>query len=211
MILINCPQGSEEWHAARCGVITASKFRDAVEVTAKGKPTAKSELYAAQVALERISRTPCDEVFNSWQMKRGSELEPMARMEYEAQTGNLATESGVVLTDDRLFGYSTDGFVGEDGIIEIKCLASAIGVLAMWRDGDLADYMHQVQGGMWLAGRKWADFVMYAPQLATVNKQLFRRRIARDDNFIDAMVVQLLAFAKTVDNNEAILRMKEAA
>jgi predicted phage-related endonuclease len=211
MIFIDCEQGTEEWHKARCGVITASKFRDAVEVTAKGKPTSKSTLYAAQVALERISGTPCDEVFNSWQMKRGSELEPMARMEYEARTGNLATESGVVLTDDRLFGYSTDGSIDADGIIEIKCLASAIGVLEMWRDRDLSEYMHQMQGGMWITGRKYCDFVMYAPQLASVGKQLFCKRVERDDNFIDAMVEQLMIFARTVSDNEMILRMKEAA
>ncbi len=207
MIFINCEQGTEEWHKARCGVITASKFRDAVELTAKGKPTAKSTLYGAQVALERISGMPCDEVFNSWQMRRGTELEPMARMEYEARTGNLATESGVVLTDDRMFGYSTDGELNEDGIIEIKCLASAIGVLEMWRDRDLSEYMHQIQGGMWVTGRKYCDFVMYAPQLAPVGKQLFLQRIERDDNFIDAMVEQLVAFSRTVSENEAILRM----
>lgn len=211
MIFIACEQGSEEWHRARCGVITASKFRDAVEKTAKGRPTAKSELYAAQVALERISGTPCDEVFNSWQMKRGTELEPKARMEYEAATGNFATESGVVLTDDRLFGYSTDGEIEADGIIEIKCLASAIGVLEMWRDRDLSDYMHQMQGGMWITGRKYCDFVMFAPQLEAVGKQLFKQRVERDDNFIDAMVEQLLAFSKTVSDNEMVLRMKEAA
>lgn len=211
MIFINCEQGSEEWHKARCGVITASKFRDAVEKTAKGKPTAKSELYAAQVAIERISGAPSDEVFNSWQMQRGTKLEPMARMEYEAATGNLATESGVVLTDDRLFGYSTDGELGDDGIIEIKCLASAIGVLQMWRDHDLTDYMHQIQGGLWITGRKYCDFVMYAPQLENVGKQLFVQRVERDEKFIDEMVEELLAFAKVVDTNEAILRMKEAA
>ncbi|CAL62439.1 putative phage-related exodeoxyribonuclease [Herminiimonas arsenicoxydans] len=211
MIFINCEQGTEEWHKARCGVITASKFRDAVETTAKGKPTSKSELYAAQVALERISGLPCDEVFNSWQMRRGTELEPKARMEYEARTGNLASESGVVLTDDRLFGYSTDGELNDDGIIEIKCLASAIGVLQMWRDQDLSDYMHQMQGGMWITGKKYCDFVMYAPQLESVGKQLYTQRVERDEKFIDEMVDQLLAFSRVVDKNESIFRMKEAA
>jgi hypothetical protein len=208
MIEIICEQGSEEWHAARTGVITASKYRDAIELTAKGNPTSKSILYAAQVALERISRTPCDEMFNSWQMKRGQEMEQFARIEYEAATGNMATESGVMLTDDRLFGYSTDGFVDDDGMIEIKSLASAIGVLEMWRDGDMSDYMHQMQGGMWITGRKWCDFVMYAPQLESVGKQLYRRRVMRDENFIEKMESDLMKFADRVLTNEAILRMK---
>lgn len=211
MIFIDCVQGEEAWHSARCGVITASKFRDAIETTLKGKPTAKSSLYAAQVSLERISRSPCDEIFNSWQMKRGQELEPLARIEYEARTGNMASESGVVLTDDRLFGYSTDGYIEDDGIIEIKCLASAIGVLEMWRDGDLSEYMHQIQGGMWITGRKHCDFVMYAPQLESIGKQLFLKRVERDDNFIDEMVEKLMVFSRIVDENEEILKAKEAA
>ncbi|VVE85158.1 lambda exonuclease family protein [Pandoraea sputorum] len=210
MILIQCEQGSPEWLAARVGVITASKFREAIETTQKGLQTAKSSLYGAQVAIERISGQPCDEGFNSWQMKRGQEMEPLARMEYEAQTGNFASESGIVLTDDRLFGYSTDGLVGDDGLIEIKSLVSAIGVLEMWRDQDLSEYMHQIQGGLWITGRKWCDFVMYAPQLESVNKQLFCRRVERDEAFIDVMTQKLLAFAETVNENEQILRKKAA-
>ena len=84
MIIVECQQGSELWLQTRAGVITASKYRDATEKTAKGAPTAKSRLYAAQVAIERISGQPCDEGYNSWQMKRGNELEPLARTELHA-------------------------------------------------------------------------------------------------------------------------------
>lgn len=140
-------------------------------------------------------------------MKRGQEKEPHGRLEYEIQTGNLVQESGVVLTDDRLFGYSMDGFVGDDGLIEIKSLVSAIAVLEMWRDKDLTEYMHQIQGGLWITGRKFCDFVMYAPQLTSIGKQLFIKRVLRDESFIEKMEVDLLRFSKTVLENEAILRM----
>jgi len=210
MILIQCEQGSVEWHQARCGVITASKFGDAVDLTKKGERTAKSTLYAAQVAIERISQQPSDEGFTTWQMKRGIELEPAARMEYEALTGNFATESGVVLTDDRLFGYSTDGFVGDDGLIEIKSLASAEKIVAMWRDGNMSDYMHQIQGGLWITGRRWADFVMYCPQLEAIGKQIFYRRVERDEAFIEKLEKDLIEFEHFVSETEAILR-KQAA
>lgn len=206
MIFIQAAQGTEEWHAARAGVITASKFRDAVTLTAKSLSTAKRELYAAQVAIERISKEPCGEVFNSWQMKRGQEIEPDARFSYEVETGNVATESGVVLTDDRLFGYSTDGFVGDDGMIEIKSLVGAEIVIEMWANEDMSEYMHQMQGGMWITGRRWCDFVMFCPQLASVGKSLFCRRVMRDDAFIDAMVESLALFEKAVSRNEAVLR-----
>ena len=208
--LIECAQGSQEWLEARTGVITASRFKDAVDALKNGTPSAKSVSYAAQVAIERISRTPSDDGFTTWQMRRGTELEPMARMEYEVSTGNLASESGIALTEDGVFGYSTDGFVGDDGLIEIKCPASPEKIVGMWATGDLSEYIHQIQGGLWITGRKWCDFIMYCPQLEPVGKQLFLRRVERDDNFIDDMVEKLLAFKARVDANEEILR-KEAA
>ncbi len=206
MIIINCKQGSPEWIAARVALITASKFRDATETLKNGNPTAKSTLYAAQVAIERISGQPCNEGYNSWQMERGQEKEPMGRMEYEVLTGNIASESGVIVSDDGLFGFSSDGMVGDDGLIEIKSIVSAIGVLEMWRDGDMSEYMHQMQGGMWITGRKYVDFIMYCPQLEPIGKQLFIRRVERDKDFINDMEQKLFKFAAIVKTNELILR-----
>ena len=210
MKLINAPQGSPDWLQARAGAVTASKFREALEMTVgsaktPARPTSKSELYCAQVAIERVSGAPCEEGFNSWQMERGSALEAAARMEYEARTSNLASESGVVKTDDDTFGYSTDGFVDDDGIIEIKCPASAIKIIAMWDTGDVSEYIHQIQGGMWITGRKWCDFVMYCPQLEPIGKQLYVKRIARDEAFIEQLEIDLLAFNRRVEANVAIL------
>lgn len=210
MKLIHCQQGSETWAKARAGVITASKFRDALETKKDKSPTAKSILYAAQVAIERISGSPCDENFNSWQMRRGQEIEPFARMAYEAATANIAEESGVALTDDNLFGYSTDGFIDDDGCIEIKSLVGALAVLEMWRDQDISEYTHQIQGGLWLTGRKWCDFVMYCPQLESIGKQLFTRRVMRDEAFIEQLEIDLMAFEKTVSENERVLRGQPA-
>jgi len=206
MRIVSCEQGSEIWQKSRIGLITASKFRDATETLKNGNPTAKSTLYAAQVAIERISGQPCNEGYNSWQMQRGQAKEPMGRMEYEVATGNIASESGVCISDDSLFGYSSDGLVGDDGLIEIKSIVSAIGVLEMWRDGDISEYMHQIQGGMWITGRKWCDFVMYCPQLEPIGKQMFIKRVDRDESFIEDMDQKLFRFAAIVKTNELILR-----
>lgn len=218
MIIIECKQGSDEWLAARAGAITASCFSDAIAKLSRtsgerkaGDPTTASDKYAFDIAIERISGKPYGEPIKAWTLERGHELEVLARMEYESRTGNLASESGVVLTDDRVFGYSTDGLIGEDGLIEIKCPVDSLKIATMLRTGDVSEYMHQMQGGMWLTGRKYCDFIMYVPDLKAVNKDLYVKRIARDDNFIDAMVSELMAFAKKVSDFEMILRMKEAA
>lgn len=218
-IMINEPQGSQEWLAARSGVITASRFSDAraklSRATKNGKagdPAGKAIEYAWQVALERIAGEPVSEAFSTWQMRRGTELEPEARMTYEAATGLLASEEGLILTDDRAFGYSSDGLVGDDGLIEIKCPANCQKIGDTWSDPEnaVAEYIDQIQGGMWITGRKWCDFVMYCPWLEPVGKELFRRRVERDEAYIAELECDLLAFRRLVASYEKLLRADAA-
>jgi hypothetical protein len=223
MILLTLTQGSPEWLAARAGVITASRAKDACdrladkpakvdkktgEVTpaVRGAPSQKQLAYAALVAMERVAGVPCDDTFVNNAMKRGSALEPEARLAYEARTGHLVQESGLVLTDDGRLGYSTDGFIGSDGAIEIKAPFNALTVVSLWRDVDLSDYMHQMQFGLWITGRKWIDFVLYDPRLAPVGKDLLVRRVERDEAFIEQMSADLEAFCLLVNEYEAVLR-----
>lgn len=210
MIFVNCTQGTPEWFTARAGVITASKFADAVSTLRNGDFTQASKDYAYKIAIERIYGETTEDTYVTWEMRRGTELEPLARIAYEAKTGNLAEESGIVLTDDRVFGYSTDGFVDEDGLIEIKCPNSARKLVEMWETGDISEYEHQIQGGMWITGRKWCDFIMYAPQLEPVGKQLFIKRIERNDEFIESMESKLMDFARRVEAHIENLKKKVA-
>lgn len=216
MIFINCEQGTDAWFAARAGVVTASMFSTACDVLkpAKGetgpRPSQKNIDYAYKVAIERIYGGTTEDVYQTFEMRRGTELEPYARMSYESISGNLALEAGIVLTDDKIFGYSTDGFVDEDGIIEVKCPNSARKICQMHIEADLSEYIHQIQGGLWITGRLWCDFIMYAPQLENVGKQLFIKRIVRDDDFIEKMESQLWVFEQRVQTHLEILNRESA-
>lgn len=213
MKFIECAQGTQEWLAARSGKITASCFADAISRCQKksgsrnpGDPTAVAERYAADLAIERISGQPHGEPPKAWVLERGHEMEAAARMHYEARTRSFVTEAGICLTDDEVFGYSTDGLVDGDGLIEIKAPVDSSKILAMWETGDTSEYDHQMQGGMWITGRKWCDFIMYVPDLAAVGKDLYIKRVHRDDEFIDEMVDQLHLFDTLVGKYEAVLR-----
>lgn len=208
MIILDFPQGSADWLAARAGVITASRYSDAraklSRASKNGKAgdfAAKAIEYAWTVAMERIAGQPVDHVFPTWQMKRGTELEPEARMAYEMKTGLLAGESGLLVTDDHKFGYSSDGLVGDPGLIEIKCPANCQKIGTIWSDPEHAtdEYIDQIQGGLWLTGRKWCDFIMYCPWLEPVGKELFIRRVYRDDDYIAELESDLLAFEQMVE------------
>jgi exodeoxyribonuclease (lambda-induced) len=174
------------------------------------QPSDTARRYAADIAIERISGVPYGEPPKTWLLERGHELEDRARIAYEARTGYLVEECGVVLTDDRKFGYSTDGMPDDDGLVEIKCPIDSVKIAHIWRTGDVSEYMHQMQGGMWITGRRWCDFIMFVPDLASVGKDLFVKRIHRDDAFIDAMVDSLLGFERLVAENESFFRMVAA-
>jgi exodeoxyribonuclease (lambda-induced) len=174
------------------------------EETAQPSDTAKR--YAADLAIERISGHPHGEPPKAWVLERGHEMEAAARMHYEARTGSFVTEAGICLNDDEIFGYSTDGLVDDDGLIEIKAPIDSIKIMAMWETGDTSEYDHQMQGGLWITGRKWCDLIMYVPDLAAVGKDLFVKRIFRDEEFIDVMVERLGRFDNLVQQYVRLLQ-----
>lgn len=219
MIILTHTQGSKEWLQARAGVITASRFADArakLERASKngkaGDPAASALKYAWTIAMERIAGEPLDQTFVTWQMERGTNLEGEARIAYEARTGALVEESGLLLTDDGVFGYSSDGFVESDGMIEVKCPSACDKLGAIWTHPEEAhlEYIDQINGGMWIAGRKWCDLVVYCPWLAPVGKELFIKRIVRDEDAVDSLVADLWQFKLLTDSYVAALK-KEAA
>lgn len=217
MIVLKHPQGSEDWLRARAGAITASRFADARSRLKKasrdgrrkaGDFSYEATSYAALIALETIAREPLDETFVTYRMRRGRDLEPMARRVYEARTKALVEEVSLILTDDERFGYSADGLVEDDGLVEIKCPMAAEKLLLCWEDPDNAhwEYVDQINGGLWITGRKWCDLVVYCPWLESVGKDLFVKRIYRNDDAINELEADLLQFMHLVDHNLAILR-----
>jgi hypothetical protein len=215
VIVLNHPQGSEDWLRARCGVITASRFADARKKLTRasgdkkaGDPHGDAERYAWTVAVETIARQPLDDTFVNYAMRRGRDLEPIARQQYELRTDALVEEASLVLTDDSRFGYSTDGLVGDDGLVEIKCPLSAEKIGNVWTNPGAAhlEYLDQIDGGLWITGRKWCDLVIYCDWLKPVGKDLFVTRVFRNEARIEALEADLIAFMHMVDANLATLR-----
>jgi hypothetical protein len=216
MIYHNHEQGSPEWLQSRAGVITASKFKEARERLKPpkgekiGKPGSKCTAYAAQVAVERIAKRPIDKLFQNWQMREGQEQEMPARCAYEGATGHMVDEVGFITTDDGLFGYSPDGLIGSDGLVEIKTVLSGDVTVKVCGARDYSAYMDQCLGGLWLTGRKWIDLVIWCPALEPIGRHLTIHHITRDENKIEALEADLMAFKDLVDTNLDLL-MKVAA
>lgn len=166
--------------------------------------------YAFRLAIERISGAPLDEGFETWQMRRGHDLEPSARMEHEALTGLFVQRAGFVTTDDGVFGASADGLIGDDGGSEYKCFIAPDKLRPILLENDITDVREQAQGCMWLCGRKWWHVGLYCPALASVEKQFTMVEVQRDDEFIEAMERDLWDFSRFVTQYENMLRQKAA-
>lgn len=202
-MLSSFEQGSPEWKQARAGKVTASRAKDARDrLKSSGAASGKQVAYACQVALERVSGQPADATFENWQMREGHVQEPIARAAYERRTGNLVDEVGAFATDDDLFLYSPDGLIDGDGLLEVKTLFSPERIMTIVGNGDVSDFIDQCMFGLWLTGRQWIDLVVWVPAL----EHLSVKRIARDDDYIEAMEADLIAFAKLVTQYENTLR-----
>jgi putative phage-type endonuclease len=213
-------QGSDEWHAARCGKVTASRVHDIVATTKSGGFTAGRKNYLAELVTERLTGQPAPS-YQSAAMAYGTECEPEARFAYAIAQGIELEEVGFVhhpVISDA--GCSPDGLIGDDGLVEIKCPNTATHIeTLLGAKIDLA-YIHQIQFQLACTGRQWCDFVSYDRRLPELrNKdgetmQLKIIRVPRDEKIIAKLEVEATLFLNDVAATVDLLRkryMPEAA
>ncbi len=200
-------QGSPEWLQARKGRITGSRFKDARDRTAKGALSSKATLYALDTARERFGGTVAPTYANA-AMRTGTEQEPIARMQYETETGNVVLEAGFAYTADGRFGASVDGLVGTDGMVEIKTMVSSDTLFTAVVNRDYSAYMDQINGSLWLLERQWCDLILWAPDLPVGALTIIR--IERDEAAIKKLAADLMAFDAIVESHFKALSARMA-
>jgi YqaJ-like recombinase protein len=188
-------QGTDEWFADRCGFATASRFKDVLAKIKTGEAAGRRN-YRAQLVCERLTGKPAESYSNA-AMEWGIQTEPLARMAYEAFTGFLVVEVGFVKHGSLLAGASPDGEIDTDGLFECKCPNTATHIETLL-NGMPPEHLPQIQGQLWITGRKWADFVSFDPRLPE-KLQMHVERIQRDDIYIKRLETQVTDFLKEVD------------
>jgi hypothetical protein len=123
----------------------------------------------------------------------------------------MIEEAGFMTTPDGLFGCSVDGLIGDMGGSEYKCLVGAEKLRNVLIENDISDYLDQVQGCMWISGRRWWHFGLYYPDLAAIGLDFHLIEVERDDDYIADLERDLLSFKRIVDDYEARLRDMGAA
>lgn len=167
MIIHDVEQNSDQWFALRAGIPTASEFSKLI--TTKGKISTSINLVAYELAAEKYVGGQVDSWDGNKWTERGKELEPLASSAYCFKNDCDVETVGFVTDDKNTMGCSPDRFVGEDGMIEIKCLMAKHHVKEMVfhkeNNTSVSDYYHQVQAQMMICERKWCDLVFYHPDL----------------------------------------------
>jgi len=203
-------QGSQEWLDARLGHVTASRVADVLARTKSGPSTSRAN-YATELVLERVLGKAA-EFFVNDAMRRGTELEPIARECYSFATGYSVVQVGFILHPTIGYsGASPDGLIDDAGLVEIKC-CNAAKHLALLKGGEPEDrYVKQSLWQMACTGRQWVDLTFYNPDFP-VEHQMHIVRIERDDAAIGAMEKEVIDFLREVAaDTEFLTNRKEAA
>jgi len=190
-------QGSDEWFKLRCGLLTASEMKLILTPTLKPANNDKSRSHLYAIMSQRITGYTEPSYVND-DMLRGYEDEADARVAYAKHYAPVR-EVGFVTNDAWGFtlGYSPDGLVGDDGLIEVKGRRHKFQIETILENvtANIApdDYMLQLQTGLLVTKREWIDFISYSAGLpmATI-------RVYPDAKMQAAIVEAATAFEATM-------------
>lgn len=202
-------QGTDGWRLDRAGKATASKANciDAKDRSGKGEGTTRRN-YRVQLVTERLTGAPVESDYVSKDMAWGTEQEPYARMAYEAVTGEDVKRVNFCYLPDLPAGGSPDSLIGDEGLLEIKCPATATHIDYLQANRLPPEYVAQVTHNLWITGLKWVDFVSFDPRLPEY-LQLFKVRVLRAELNIAGHEAATLKFLEEVDALEKTLRARE--
>lgn len=200
MITFDMEQGSPEWFAIRCGVVTASCF-STVMASGKGNSPSKTRTkYLYQLAGERLTGEVA-ESYTNCHMERGKIMEEEARNLYCLLNDVDVSQVGFIKSCEDI-GMSPDGLIGDNGLLEIKSKLPHLQIEVLLSGKVPPEHMAQIQGGLWVAEREWLDFVSYWPRLP-----LFVKRVYRDTEYITKIRREVDEFI--LELNETIERINK--
>lgn len=196
-------QGSPAWFDARCGVLTSSDM-DLCITPAKLEVANNNKVlqHVYELAAQRITRY-VEPSYMSDDMARGHQAEEYAVMHYEANYAPV--ERCCFITNDKwgfTLGYSPDGLVGKNGIIEVKGPRQK-GHLQTILDGKMPiTHLIQVQTELMVSERQFCEFISYHGGMP-----MFTLRIEPDFKVQEAIIRAATAFEESV--RDAVKRFGE--
>lgn len=200
-------QRSEDWHADRCGKVTASRIKDVDAKPIKGRAYNALTL---TILTERLTGVQ-EETKTTGLMQWGIDQEPYAIAAYENETGNFVVGTGLIDHPTiKMSGASPDGLVDQDGQLEVKCPGSQTHLNTILTQEVPSEYVPQITWQLACTRRKWCDFVSYDPRLPE-HLRLVVIRVNAEDLDIAGIEQSVIRFNQKIDQIIAELNPVEVA
>lgn len=153
----------------------------------------------AVLVAERITGR-VEPTFTNDDMWRGIEEEPRARDKYAEVNDVEVAEVGFMIRREKgwQLGFSPDGTVGDDGLIEVKAPRAKGHLQTILADAVPAHHMAQLQAGLLVSGRKWIDFISWHGGLP-----MWTKRVLPDRDWFAAITAAATAFEETAERMTA--------
>lgn len=174
-------QRSPQWFEARLGRVTGSMAKCVWEKKKNGDPTAKWTDYQDQLVAETLTGISADDVYVTFDMQRGVELEPIARRALAKSIGMPIRETGFLAHNTLSIGSSLDGDIDDfRAVVEIKCPKTTTH-LGYIEAKDLPDdYEGQCLHNLYVSGAEVLYFASFDDRLPP-HLQLFVHEVRAKD------------------------------
>lgn len=195
------PQRSEQWLELRLGMVTASVVGTLVTpATLKVADNIDSRTLTDLLAADRINGFNDDPSYQSLDMWRGETEEPRAVEKYAEVRDVTVDPMGFMVRKGPgwTLGYSPDGLVGQDGLVEVKAPRAKTHLRTILNNEVPREYMAQCQAALLVSGRQWLDFISWCGGMP-----MFIKRVLPDEQWraviVDAVMACEKAIAVTVE------------
>jgi len=173
---IKCDPGSDVWKKLRIGSIGGASISSVVSGGA-GKMR-KTLLY--RLAGEILSGQSYDSYQNEHMLK-GQFQESDARNVYAMEREVEVYQIGIT-KEGEFKHYSEDGFVENNGIIEIKSQIQSVHIETIDTGKIDTSYYRQINWGLFITARNYCDFISWSPLV--VDYPIWIKRFERDEKLI---------------------------
>lgn len=188
-------QRTNEWFDLRIGKVTASSIYDICKKTKSGY-SAYRKSYMNKKIFETLSGEMFP-VYETFAMKEGTRLEPIAKDVYMLENSCLIEDAGFIQHPSiERAGASPDGFIEEDGLIEVKC-PQPENFMNILLDREIPEeHIYQMQFQMACTNRMWCDYFVYSSSLKRYSVQI---RVDRDNKLIELIENEIKIFLEEMD------------
>jgi len=192
------PEAKAAWLAERCGCLTASRMKDAMDFRKDKKSGAARVKLLHELLAERLIGFSVPHVVTD-AMEHGLEYEDEAVDKFVELTGRDVQLSRFYRHPAiEYFGATPDREL-DDGLLEVKCPTTPKFVAWKMAGGVPEEHKPQLLAQLACTGKSWVGFIAYDPRIKDERHQLFLAKFVPTPEEIAAVEAAARSFLAELD------------